>query len=130
MREVGAVADRRNRWIGREQELVDDDTIVAFEAGFPGQRVFRHDADPDHDQVSAQRFAITENDRLRVSRALDRRDADAEPKSAPKAPRCSKKNRHGRRDRPAHRARDFDHRRLRPETDSGRGDFEPDNRRR
>ena len=93
MRKVGAVADRRNRRVGREQELVDHDTIVAFEAAFPGQRVLRDDADPDHDHVSAQRFAIAENDRFRVFAALDRGDAKPKPKVRPEGARAlSRKN--------------------------------------
>ena len=48
-------------------------------------------------------------------------------KRAPKARVLSQeKIRHDRRDRPAHRARDLDHRRLGPEARGGRGDFEPD----
>ena len=48
-------------------------------------------------------------------------------KCAPKATVLSQeKIRHDRRDRPAHRARDLDHRRLGPEARSGRRDFEPD----
>ena len=54
---------------------------------------------------------------------------DAEPKPEARAEGgvlFQEKIRHDRRDRPAHRARDLDHRRLGPEARGGRGDFEPD----
>ena len=127
MRKGGAVADRRNRRIGGEQELVDHDSVVAFEAALPRQRVLRDDADADHDQVRAQRLAVGEDDRLRVLAPLDRGDAKPKPEArAERGVLFQEKIRHDRRHRPAHRARDLDHCRLGPEARGGRGDFEPD----
>ena len=58
---------------------------------------------------------------------LDRSDADAKPEArAEGGVLFQEKIRHDRRDRPAHRARDLDHRRLGPEARGGCGDFEPD----
>ena len=82
---------------------------------------------PDHDQVRAQRLAVGENDRFRVLAPLDRSDAKPKPEARPEGGVLfQEKIRHDRRDRPAHRARDLDHRRLGPEARGGRGDFEPD----
>ena len=50
------------------QELVDHDSIVAFEAALPRERVLGDDADPDDDHVGAQRLAVGENDRFRAAR--------------------------------------------------------------
>ena len=74
-----------------------------------------------------KRLAVGEDDRFRVLAALDRGDADAEPEArAEGGVLFQEKIRHDRRDRPAHRARDLDHRRLGPEARGGRGDLEPD----
>ena len=58
---------------------------------------------------------------------LDRRDADAKLEARPeRRVLFQEKIRQDRRDRPAHRARDLDNRRLGPEARGGRGDFEAD----
>ena len=116
MREMGAVADRRNRGIGGEQEFVDHDSIVAFEAALTRQRVLSDDADPDDDQVRIQGLAVGQDDPLRVLAALDRGDAEPKPKArAEGGVLFQEKIRHDWRDCAAHRARDFDHCRLGPE---------------
>ena len=74
-----------------------------------------------------KRLAVGEDDRFRAFAALDRGDADAETEArAEGGVLFQEKIRHDRRDRPAHRARDLDDRRLGPEARGGRGDFEPD----
>ena len=79
--------------VGGEQELVDHDSVVAFEAALPRQRVFRDDADPDHDHVGAQRLAVGEDDRFRAPATLDRGDADAKPEARAEGARApSRKN--------------------------------------
>ena len=76
---------------------------------------------------AAQRLAVGENDRFRALAPLDRGDADAEPEARPeRGVLFQEKIRQDRRDRPAHRARDLDDRRLGAEARGGRGDFEPD----
>ena len=107
--------------------LVDHDSIRAFEAARPRERILGDDADPDDDHVRGQRLAVGEDDGLRMLAALDCGDADAEPEArAEGGVRIEEKIRHDRRDGAPHRPGDLDDRRLGPEAGRGGGDFEAD----
>ena len=114
---------------GRLEQLVDDDPIIAGEAGLAREPVFRKDADSDDGEIGRQRLAS----RL-VRRSAPRRSRHGAPR--PRRPAGSSRRtphvRHGRRRKPRPTARgpsaagDLDDRHLAPEARRGRGDLETD----
>ena len=107
--------------------FVDDDAVVAFEAAFARKPVFRQRADSDDHEVGGYSLAVAQGDALRLLRPRDRRDPNAKPQArAKRAVSLGKKGRQMLGDRAPHRPCDLDHRHLAPESDGGRGDFEPD----
>jgi len=85
VRKVGAVADRRNRGVGREQQLVDHDSIVAFEAHSLASRLPRRRRSR-HDQSALSVSPSVRNDLFGVLAPLDRRDAKPKPEARAKGP--------------------------------------------
>ena len=57
-REVGAVADRQDRWVDSDQAFVDDDTVVDGEPGIASELGVGNDADADQDEVGREALAV------------------------------------------------------------------------
>ena len=57
-REIGAIADRRDRRVAGRQILVDDDAVLDREPGVAGEFGIGHDPDADQDKIGRQHPAV------------------------------------------------------------------------
>jgi hypothetical protein len=75
-----AIADRRDRRVGRLEPIIDNDSIVAGQARLARQPVLRQYSDPDDRQVGRQSRPVRQFHLAhRAAPPMQRDDADAKP---------------------------------------------------
>jgi hypothetical protein len=129
LRKTRAVADRRHRGVRGDEMFVDDHAIFAHEARGARQPILGEDANADDDDVGGQSLAVCEHNGFdEASRALDRRNADAETEGRAEGPVRVKEEgrsqvRHGAAERSIG---DLDHRHFAAQRQRGGGDLQAD----